>query len=380
MKERYDAIVMHYGEIGVKGRNKGMFVGRLYKNIKATLSGESYESLENMRDRLLLRLNGDSDVESMIKKLGYVFGLAWYAPAYLERNDAKRIVERLSSMAKGMAAVKVVAHRTYKDVNFTSGEIVSEFIKAAAKRKLNADKDADHKLFVSVTKDGTIINGDKIKGLGGLPVGSSGKAIVLLSGGIDSPVSAFYAMKRGLTPVYLHIHAFPNAEEAAGSKINRIVGVLNRYSNGSSKVYYLPGHIFLSYVAGEKSRYELVLFKKFLYRLAEAVAEKEGAKAVVTGDSLGQVASQTLENMASSSRGIGTLLLRPLVGFDKNEIIDHAKKIGTYELSIMPYRDVCSINSKNQKTVSEYAEVERIYRKAKLAKAKNETLKRAFVR
>lgn len=378
MEDRYDAVVMHYGEIGVKGKNKGTFINTLYGNVKATLHGEKYESLKNMRDRLLLNLSAESDVDSIVGKLGHVFGLAWYAPAYVEKNNVKDIVKRLVVMSKGLKAVKVVAHRTYKDVDFTSEGIISEFIKSAARNGVNADKDAEYKLFVNVTKDGTIISG-KIRGLGGLPVGSSKKAVVLLSGGIDSPVSAFFMMKRGMVPVYLHVHAFPDAKEAAESKIGRIVEVLNQYSNGASRTYYVPGHIFLTYATKERSMYELVLFKRFLYKLAERIAENEGAEAIVTGDSLGQVASQTIENIASSSKGVKTLLLRPLIGLDKNEIIDYAKRIGTYELSILPYRDVCSINSKNQKTVSNPSEIDRVYRKAKIGKAMNETMKRKLI-
>lgn len=380
MDGRYDAVVMHYGEIGVKGRNRGSFISTLYRNVAYALTGERYDSLLNMRDRFLLRLSRESDLDSILRKLGHVFGLAWYAPAYVEGNDIRAIVKRLVVIAKGADAVKVVAHRTYKDVNFTSERIVSQFIKAAKGNGVNADKNAERRLFVNVTSHGTIINPGKIRGLGGLPVGSSRKAVILLSGGIDSPVAAFFALKRGLVPVYLHIHAFPDPEEAASSKIGRIVEILDRYSNGASRTYYLPGHIFLSYMAKERSRYELVVFKRFMYKLAENIAGREGAAAIVTGDSLGQVASQTVENLASSSQKVKTLLIRPLIGFDKNEIIEQAKRIGTYELSIMKYRDVCSINSRNQKTVSDSEEVDAIYKKAGLGRAKTETLKRALVR
>jgi len=385
-KLRYAAVVIHYGEIGVKGKNRGRFVSRLYRNIEASISGEKYESLENSYDRIILHLAEDSDLESIANRLKHVFGIAWFAPALMVKNDRKEIIKTAIQLSKAsnLGAVKVVPHRSDKSLGFTSHELVRDFIEAAKRAGVVADKDAPHSILINVSRNGTFINLDKIKGLGGLPVGSSGKAVVLMSGGIDSPVAAYFAMKRGLEPVFLHVHAFSDPNEAiASEKIKGLVSVLAEYAaipkGGRPRVYYVPGHIFLSYASQERTRYELVLFKKFLYRIAEKIARIEGAGAIVTGDSLGQVASQTLTNLASSSNGIKTLLLRPLIGFDKNEIVEFAKKIGTYELSLMPYRDVCSISSRNPKTSSDPKVIDQIYKRAILKKAESETMRRVAI-
>ncbi|MGC8648373.1 MAG: tRNA uracil 4-sulfurtransferase ThiI [Candidatus Micrarchaeia archaeon] len=375
----YDAVVIHYGEIGVKGGNRGRFVWKLYKNVENALEGEEYEKLENGYDRLVLRLSGKSDLESIESRLKQVFGIAWFAPAKIVRNDMDAIIGALLEFSKGLESVKVIAKRSYKKVGFDSKEIVGRFIQAAMKNGVVPDKKSKNLLFANVAKEGCFVTKEKIEGPGGLPVGSSGRAVILLSGGIDSPVSAYFAMKRGLEPVFLHVHAFPNGEEARkDEKIKGIIKVLAERSSEPKavKTYYAPGHIFLSYAAQERSRYELVLFKRFLYRIAERIAKKEKAGAIVTGDSLGQVASQTLPNLSSSSAGIKLLIIRPLIGFDKNEIIGLAKSIGTYELSIMPYRDVCSISSRSPKTGSDPKSVAKLYKKAELGKAENETIRK----
>ncbi len=378
----YSAVVIHYGEIGVKGKNRGRFVWKLYRNIENSLSGEEYEKLDNGYDRIVLRLSDKSNLESIKERLKNVFGIAWFAPSMIVKNEIGSIIETLLAASRSLESVRIVAKRSYKKVGFDSQDIVREFIKAAAKEGIAADKSSPNSIVVNVSKDGSYIMREKINGLGGLPVGSSGRAIVLLSGGIDSPVSAFFAMKRGLEPIFLHVHAFPNAEEAVESqKIKSIMEVLSKYAStgGSIKAYYSPGHIFLSYAAQERSRYELVLFKRFLYRIAEKIAKKEGAQAIVTGDSLGQVASQTLTNLWSSSSGIKLLIVRPLIGFDKNEIVEIAKEIGTYELSLMPYRDVCSISSRNPKTTSDPKNIAQLYKKANIEKAERETIKKTKV-
>ena len=207
----------------------------------------------------------------------------------------------------------------------------------------------------------------KFKGTGGLPCGSTGKAVILLSGGIDSPVAAFYAMKRGLQPVYLHVHAFKDNDPAVSSKITDIAKKLS-YSP-TAKVYYAPFYPFQAMACGIPERYELVLFKMFLYQLATIVAKKEGAKAIVTGESLGQVASQTLQNLYASQQGTILPILRPLIGFDKEEIIDKAKEIGTYALSLKPYKDVCSFRAKNPATAANEKTIIRLYANAKIKEA-----------
>ena len=225
-------------------------------------------------------------------------------------------------------------------------------------------KGYDGEIYISVTKECAYVFVDRKRGAGGLPVGTSGRCVVLLSGGIDSPVAAWYAMKRGLVPVYVHVHGYSSGNEAASSKISEITRLLSAYWPGTV-TYYVPSHLFQMASMGS-GRYELVLMKAFMMRIAEAIAEKEGAGAIVTGESLGQVASQTLSNMASEQYGISMPVLRPLVGLDKQEITNLAISIGTYQESLKPYKDVCSINARSPATRSKPELIRRMAEEMKL--------------
>lgn len=374
--QKYSQIVIHFGEIWLRGRNRNSFIGRLYANVKSALSSESYTRLANRGDRFMLYLDESSNIKAINDKLAHVFGVSWFAPAVITKNTIGDIIKTANMIAEKNATVKIVPHRTAKEVKFTSYEITSAFLKRHRRLAFKLDREAKKRLYINVTKDGTLIYLKRYKGLGGLPVGSSGKAIVLLSGGIDSPVASFYAMKRGLEPVYLHVHAFPGNDDPALSKINELVKLLSRY-NGASKTYYVPGYLFQSAVIRVPKRYELVLFKRFIYKVAERIAKKENAECVVSGESLGQVASQTVRNMSASERNIKQFLMRPLIGFDKQEIVNEAKRLGTFDLSIKQYKDVCSINARNTVTGSNYETIARFYKKAGIGSVITRTIQKA---
>ena len=257
-------------------------------------------------------------------------------------------------------------------------DITREIVKAAIAKKLSVDKNSREALHVNVLKGKTMLYNDRRQGMQGLPVGCSGKAVVLLSGGIDSPVAAVYAMKRGLRPIYLHLHAFPKNSTAELSKMSEIMKVLDGYSV-TSKCYFAPAHIFQAAVLGKASRFELVMFKRFAYKLAEEVARREKAKVIVTGESLGQVASQTVSNLIATEGASNFLFMRPLIGFDKQEIIDDAKRFGTYELSIKEYPDVCSINAKNPATSARRRVIDGIYAGCDLDEALNRTMEKSSI-
>ncbi|MGC8586448.1 MAG: tRNA uracil 4-sulfurtransferase ThiI [Candidatus Micrarchaeia archaeon] len=377
---RYSCIEVHYGELWLRGRNRPRFIDTLIGNIAKALEGEKC-SIENIGDRLAIMLNKGADIESIKAKLGHVFGISWYASSLIVENDIDKIIEGVKHIVKesSRTAFKVQANRSYKRVSFNSIDIVSAMLREKSSMGFLMDKKASSVIYVSVTRKGTFIHVGKEQGLGGLPVGVSGRAVVLISGGIDSPVAAFMAMKRGLEPIYLHIHPFPNNMEAKSSKIGSIVKLLDRYH--PAQIYYAPYFIFQSYLLRAEgcARYENVVFKRFMLRLAEKIALRENANAIVTGESIGQVSSQTIENMLASSYGIKKLVVRPLIGFDKNEIIECAKGIGTYELSIQKYKDVCSINVRNPKTKVKPEVIESIYSRASLERAEDETLKRSLL-
>ncbi len=367
------AVVVHYGELWLKGRNRGSFIRRLNGNINAALKGCKPRIVDE-RDRLLVYFKDSKTTEKGIQNLRFVPGISWFGRVIMAKNSLPDIIKASNGMFDKKDTVRIVAKRSYKGTKFNSYGIVSEFIKKSRNLGFKIDKDADKELLINVTKNGTMLSSEKIVGLGGLPVGSSGKAIVLLSGGIDSPVAAVYAMKRGLDVAYLHVHAFRSNKEAASSKMKNILGVLSKYSQ-KQKVYYAPAYIFQSATIKIPQKYELVLFRRFLYRLAEEVGRREHANAIVTGESLGQVASQTIGNMTASQHGIESIVIRPLIGFDKREIIDQAKRLGTYDISIKSYKDVCAIGVKNPSTNMGSELVSRLYKSCDLDNVLKRTIK-----
>lgn len=370
----YKHIVIHFGEIWLRGKNRGSFIDQLHANIRKALANEKYLKLTKRRDRFVLQLSKWSDIDSISKKLANVFGISWFAPFVVAKNNLKSIESTANSMLTKRDTVRIVASRADKTTKFNSPAIVTHFIKAKG-LNFDIDKNAKKTLWINVTVDGTFMFTRKTDGLRGLPVGSSGKAIVLLSGGIDSPVASYYAMKRGLYPIYLHVHGFPTNDDAKNTKINDLIKVLSRYS-ANPKLYLVPAHVFQSSIISIPKKFELVLFKRFIYKIAQNVAKSEKADCIVTGESLGQVASQTVRNMRASEQGIGTLVIRPLIGFDKQEIIDKAKSIDTFSVSIRPYRDVCSIAARNPATGTDAKLIDRLYSKARLSSALSRTMRK----
>lgn len=355
-KEGESLAIVHFGELWLKGRNRRSYISALRRNILKRLDGLGAEFYD-LHDRFALRPKKGYDLPEIASRLGHVFGISTYGTAYAARPTLQSI-RKISKIAmKGMhAPLRIEARRSYKGTGFTSPDIEKLLCDAAEKSDILLSRRAPAStLYVSLMRDNAFVYTERRKVLGGLPVGTSGKGIILLSGGIDSPVAAWYAMKRGILPVYLHIHAYKSHEEAAGSKIGRILNVLNGYSAGA-RVYYTPSYIFDAAAIGT-GRYQLILLKSFMLTTAERIAKKEGANLIFTGESIGQVASQTAPNLLAESYGVKIPVIRPLAGFDKEEIIRKAKEIGTYEYSLLPYRDVCSINMKHPKTEARYEKI-----------------------
>jgi thiamine biosynthesis protein ThiI len=375
----YDCIAVHHGELWMRKRNRGSFVSALQRNITTALREEKHDGVKNANDRFLIMLSSKSDTTAIMNKLRYVFGVSWFAPAVMAPNSIDGIVAATAALLKrSKKSRRIIANRSFKEVSFTSEQIVHELLKKREKMRLNIDKESESLMMINVTKDGTIICDGKERGLGGLPVGTSGKALVLLSGGIDSPVAAYYAMKRGLSVSYLHMHMYPTGEEAERGKIRELVRALSKYS-GKTRIFYAPSHPFLSYIMDSSRKYELILFKRFLLDLAANIAKKEGIDVIITGESLGQVASQTLGNLISESADLDAFIMRPLIGMDKQEIIDIAKRIDTYDLSIRKYKDVCSINTVNPPTSTKPEAIVSLYKKSHLPKAIKTTMDKIHV-
>ncbi len=372
-------MLVHFGELWLRGKNRPNYVNLLKKDISYKLSGIGYK-LYDRRDRLVIKAQ-EGAMQEISSRLSKVFGISNYAVATVAEPSLHSIslaaLPYLKELKeRGAKSIRINAHRSYKELSFDSNDIVKEVSKLIASEGMQpALKGADGSIFINVTKESSYIYSEVSKGAGGLPTFSSGKAVILLSGGIDSPVAAWFAMKRGMQPIYLHIHGFRSNAEVSQTKIPRIIKVLDSYAK--SKFYFVPAYKFQIAAMRVSSRYEAVLFKAFALRIAEKLAMREHAYAIYTGESMGQVASQTPMNMMASQLGIKIPVMRPLVGMDKEEIIAIARRIGTFEISIEPYKDVCSINARNPVTKADPKIVKEIASKIKLGSVVSGSVKLA---
>ncbi len=375
-------LVVRFGELWLRGRNRGDYIALLKSNLKRQLEGEAY-ALEPEYDRLILRFIKGSDEQGIGRKLSRLFGISNFAIAYATKPNLRSITATSKKLLKKLGPaerkLRINSHRSDKSLSFDSIDVIKSISKAAKTLGIELMTHGfTTDLYVSIGKDTAFVSCQKVKGQGGLPVKSSGRGVVLLSGGIDSPVAAWYAMKRGIEPIYVHVHAYQTAEEALGSKVPRLITMLSEY-HPSAKTYYVPSYILQGHSL-KAGKYELILLKAFMLRLAEKIAKKEGAGAIITGESLGQVASQTLQNLTAEQDGIKVPILRPLIGYDKDEIIRIARSIGTYEESIKPYKDVCSINAKNPATATPLAKMKELSKSTNLSTIVTRSLKLAEVR
>ena len=370
-------IIVRFGELWLKGGNRYIFVRKLKTSIERKLKTTNSRIVAK-RDRFMIYAPA-RETATVKKALAYVFGISWYGEAYVVKSELKHILKGVVSASKKANLsgknVRIEAHRSFKGLGFTSSDIVSALLKVKDSLPFTPDSSSENIIMVNPDKHETYIYTEKIKGLGGMPYGSSGRAVVLISGGIDSPVAAFYAMKRGLEVVYLHIHPFKDYKNALNSKMGPLLTELSRYSD-VAKIYLLPSYIFESKILGTDPKNEMVLFKSFMMGLADMLADKEECDAIVTGESLAQVSSQTLTNLGISSSKTSRLVIRPLICFDKEEIVGIAKRIMTYDTSILEYRDVCAFHSKNPATAASRKAIDKTYALKGLDEAAASTLKK----
>ena len=359
-------IVIRFGELWLRGKNRSDYINVLLKNIDVKFSGLKYR-VEKHYDKIII-MPSESSFKEVLRRMGFLFGVSTYEVAYETEPKLSSIVRdacRIMKSADGEGAFRINAHRAYKQHKFNSEDIVRKLAAAAEKKGIPlSPKEYSREIYISVAKDFAYISVQRFKGLGGLPVGSSGRCVVLFSGGIDSPVAAWLAMKRGMEPVYVHMHAFPNASEVLESKIAGLINMLSDYHE-TYRVYYIPTHRF-QVAALKTGRYELVMLKRFMLKCAEQLLDREKSRVIVTGESIGQVASQTQNNLFSEEQEISASVIRPLACFDKSEIIEIAKMIGTFDESVKPYRDVCSISAKHPVINSNPNTVLRIEKEIKL--------------
>ena len=337
-------ILIHYAELSLKGKNRHEFEKRLAKNLKQLFHPTK---IEREHGRMMMHL--DSIEDGMLDHLALVPGIRNFAVVH----SCEPVLETLQVTAQNAVSeafgdniagkrFAVKSRRSYKKFPLTSPEMnyeVGGFLKNAFDLQVSL-KDPEIVVHVEVTEETAFIYTDKRKGIGGLPVGSSGHGVVLFSGGIDSPVAAYTMMKRGMRVTLVHLYNSTINREF--TKIEALASQISKYQ-GRVELIIIDLEEFQRHaIALVPARYRMIIYKRHMIRTAGLMAEKMGAKALVTGDSLGQVASQTLANIHAIYDASTLPLLSPLMGYDKEEIIELARRIGTYEISIEEYCDICS--------------------------------------
>ena len=339
-------IIVRYAEIHLKGKNRGYFERVFCVNLEKALKGLRHE-LRRTSGRYLVAGFQDRDAEEICERIARVFGVHSYSLGYRVSNDLDSIFEAAKIVSPRVGTFKVDTHRADKKYPMTSPELNAE-IGAKLLEKFPALKvdvhEPQHVVYLDIREDGSaLVFGKFEEGAGGMPVGTSSKGVLLISGGIDSPVAGYMMAKRGMEVEYLHFHSYPYTNEQAKDKVVELARILSRYTGGTSistvKVTHIQEEIHKKCAA----ELNVTLLRRFMFRIAERVAKRKGAKCLITGESLGQVASQTIEGITSSNAVVTLPVLRPLIGFDKEEIIIRAKKIGTFETSVLPYEDCCTV-------------------------------------
>ncbi len=349
-----DVIIIKYGELWLKSESvRRRFITKLSRNIKSMLKRNGMEfTLSPSRDMMVLAAGPEA-----IRVLEHVFGISWFAKAK-ETEAKEKAIEKasllLAEKIKPGETFAVRASRSDKSLPFTSRELERK-IGAKIERKVDLSN-PDFTIFIEVKKEKAYVYSEKIKGPGGMPYGVSGKVLSLISGGIDSPVAGWLMMKRGCSLDFIHFSTGKDGE----NKVKKLVEILGEYSPAEMNLHIVPFREILEGVMRHaERRMTCVLCKRLMYRISERFAEKRGAKALVTGENLAQVASQTLDNLYTNSKSVSIPILRPLIGMDKEEIMSLAKRIGTYDVSI-EHSKPCSFVPKKPSTASkpEHAEEE----------------------
>jgi thiamine biosynthesis protein ThiI len=339
--------LIHYHEIALKGKNRGFFLKQLKANILAATRDLDCGPLRRPAGRLFLELREESSWEVLRQRLSRIFGIANFAPAFTMAPNLELLAQRIEEEVSGRSFrnFRVAARRAFKTFPQTSQQI-NEMIGARVQRICDAGVDLtnpDLTIYIELLPAEAFVYFEKLLGPGGLPVGTGGTLACLLSGGIDSPVAAHRMMKRGCRIVFVHFHSQPFADRTSQEKAIELVRLLTRYQF-TSRLYLVPfGEIQQEVVSHVTGRLRVLVYRRLMLRIAEQIAQKEGAQALVTGESLGQVSSQTVENITAIEQASTLPILRPLIGMDKDEITQQAQQIGSYDVSVIPDQDCCSM-------------------------------------
>lgn len=343
----YDTVLIRYGELSTKGKNRKDFIRKLDQNIRHMLKDFPALTYQRTFDRIYIRLNGE-DPEKIRELLSKVSGISSFSFTEKVPSDLNAIEEACLRIASesGKHTFKIITKRHDKTFPLNSDGInravAGEILKAT---DLKVDvHEPELEIRIEVHSDFTYLTSEKIPGAGGYPAGINGKVLLMLSGGIDSPVAAYELMKRGLDVEAVHFASPPYTSENARQKVLDLAGMVSVYNQLRMRVHIVEfTDLQLEIYKAAGDPYAVTLMRRMMFRIADQIAREEGCLALATGESVGQVASQTLESIACINEVISMPVLRPLICVDKVDIIDLARKIGTYETSILPYEDCCTI-------------------------------------
>ncbi|NOT43418.1 MAG: tRNA 4-thiouridine(8) synthase ThiI [Acidobacteria bacterium] len=357
------SIVVHYQEIALKGKNRPWFLGRLVRNLRKALAGLDVTAVRSLMGRIEVVLGPDADVDEVESRVRRVFGIANFSRARRVALDLDAVSSAvLADLAdRQVGSFRVSVRRADKRFPLTSPQAEREIggrIKQARGWPVDLER-PELDVRVELLTNEAFYFFDKQRGAGGLPTGTAGKVVCLLSGGIDSPVAAHRMMKRGCSVIFVHFHAYPILSRASIEKARQLVELLTRWQL-RSRLYLVPfGELQQQVLLSIPGPMRVVVYRRLMLRIAERIARLRGAQALVTGDVVGQVASQTLENMAVIGGVAGLPIFRPLIGMDKEEITREAIALGSYPISIIPDQDCCTLfTPRNPLTRARAAEIE----------------------
>ena len=349
----YNILIVKYGEIGVKGKNRYIFENKLIKNVKNILKPIGKFNVYKEYGRIYVDLDG-YDYEEVVEEVKKVFGIVGVCPAVRAEKDYNLLKELALKMLEekieqGYKSFKVDSRRGDKDFKLTSQEMsldIGGYLVSQVKDKIAVDvRNPEVKIHCELRQNHVMVYSDTIPGYGGLPLGTNGRAMSLLSGGIDSPVASWMVAKRCMELECIHFHSYPFTSEKSQEKVRDLAQILSKYC-GRVRLHKV-NMLEIQKAIGLNCKDEemTIISRRFMMRIAERVAESRHCDALVTGESIGQVASQTIQGLTCTNASVKMPVFRPLIAMDKTEIIEVAQKIGTFETSILPEEDCCTVFS-----------------------------------
>lgn len=341
------SVIVHYSELALKGRNRPWFIQAMVRTIRSLLAGLDVVHVVPVNGRIEVRFQSSDHWEEVRTRLARLPGIANFARAVHVPADVEAMATTVLDGLKGTAPRRFRVKATRADKRFpVQSPELERIIGARVHEELGWPVDLDHPevvVRVEVLTGEAFVILDREPGVGGLPIGTGGKALCLLSGGIDSPVAAWRIIRRGVKVQLVHFHSYPILNNSSQEKVRELAEILTKYQL-KSRLYLVPfGAVQQQVLLTVPQELRVIIYRRLMVRIAQHIAARVHAQALVTGEVVGQVASQTIENMRAIDDAAALPILRPLVGFDKEEITQEAKRIGTYETSIVPDQDCCTL-------------------------------------